>query len=207
MTPVKVVIADDHEVSRIGIKGILGPGFEVAVEATKATEAIAAIGEHQPDVVVCDMQLPEGGGMAVVEACATETNIIVASMSMHERDLLDVVAGGAVGYLLKEASANHLRSAVRSAARGEFVLCSTMTAIVLKEFRQLAAVQRCKGVLSDCERGVVHLVASGMTYNAIGEQLFISPKTVRNHIANSLKKLKLSNKSELIQYVNAGRPL
>lgn len=205
MALITVVIADDHEISRNGIMSMLGEGFTVVAEAETATEAIDAIRGHRPDVVLCDLQMPEGGGMAVVKACTTEAHIVIITVSEQERDLLDTIAGGALGYLVKDTSSKQLRTAVRSAARGEPTFSPNMAALVLQEFRRVAKTATGSNALSDREREVLQLVAGGFTNAQIGTQLFISPKTVRNHIANILDKLNLSKKTDLIRYAAQGR--
>jgi DNA-binding NarL/FixJ family response regulator len=198
-TELRVVLADDHPMWRSGVRADLGDGFVVVAEAGTATEAIAAIRETKPDVCVCDLQMPDGGGLAVVRTCGTETKIVVLTVSEQERDLLDAVAAGAVGYLLKSTTGDDLRAGVRAAAAGDPVFSPTLAALVLGEFRRLST--RAGGEpLSEREREVLQLVARGYTYRNIGERLYISPKTVENHVRNILGKLHLSRRDELIRY-------
>jgi len=195
----RVVLADDHPMWRSGVRADLGDGFVVVAEAGTATEAIAAIRATRPDVCVCDMQMPDGGGLTVVRTCGTETKIVVLTVSEQERDLLDAVAAGAVGYLLKSTTGEDLRAGVRAAAAGDPVFSPTLAALVLGEFRRLST--RAGGEpLSEREREVLQLVARGYTYRNIGERLYISPKTVENHVRNILGKLHLSRRDELIRY-------
>ncbi|MDP9075302.1 MAG: response regulator transcription factor [Actinomycetota bacterium] len=195
----RVVLADDHPMWRSGVRADLGEGFVIVAEAGTATEAIAAIRSTRPDVCVCDLQMPEGGGLAVVRACGTETKIVVLTVSEQERDLLDAVAAGAVGYLLKSTTGEELRAGVRAAAAGDPVFSPTLAALVLGEFRRLST--RAGGdPISEREREVLQLVARGYTYRNIGERLYISPKTVENHVRNILGKLHLSRRDELIRY-------
>jgi DNA-binding NarL/FixJ family response regulator len=195
----RVVLADDHPMWRSGVRADLGDGFVVVAEAGTAIEAIAAIRATKPDVCVCDMQMPEGGGLTVVRTCGTETKIVVLTVSEQERDLLDAVAAGAVGYLLKSTTGEDLRAGVRAAAAGDPVFSPSLAALVLGEFRRLST--RAGGEpLSEREREVLQLVARGYTYRNIGERLYISPKTVENHVRNILGKLHLSRRDELIRY-------
>jgi DNA-binding NarL/FixJ family response regulator len=193
------VLADDHPIWRDGVRADLADGFDVVAEAGTADEAIAAIRRHRPDIVVCDLQMPGGGGLKVARACGGETRIVMLTVSEEERDLLDAVAAGAQGYLLKSTPADVLRAALRKAANGEPVFSAKLAALVLGEFRRLA-----KGAgadpLSEREREVLQLVGRGYTYKEIGERLFISPKTVENHVRNILGKLHLNRKQELIRY-------
>jgi len=194
-----VVLADDHEIWRNGVRGDLGDGFRVVGEAGNATEAIAAIRQHKPDLVVCDLHMPDGGGLKVAKTCGEETRIVMLTVSEQERDLLDAVAAGAVGYLVKSTPAAELRAALLRAAAGEPVFSASLASLVLGEFRRMA-----KGAgaspLSDREREVLQLVARGHAYKEIGEELYIAEKTVENHVRNILGKLHLSRKQELIRY-------
>ena len=198
--PVRVVLADDHPIWRDGVRADLGPGFEVVGEAATAAEAIEVIRDEGPDLVVCDLQMPEGGGIAVVKACGGDTRIVMLTVSEQERDLLDAVAAGAVGYLTKSTSADDLREALKRAAAGEPVFSPSLAMLVLGEFRRLAKQATGANPLSEREREVLQHVARGYTYREIGEQLHIAPKTVENHVRNILDKLHLNRKQELIRY-------
>jgi DNA-binding NarL/FixJ family response regulator len=196
---VTVVLADDHEIWRNGVRGDLGDDFRVVGEAGTATEAIAAIREHKPELVVCDLHMPDGGGIKVAKTCGEETRIVMLTVSEQERDLLDAVAAGAVGYLVKSTPAAELRAALKRAAAGEPVFSASLASLVLGEFRRMA-----KGAgaspLSDREREVLQLVARGHAYKEIAADLFIAEKTVENHVRNILGKLHLTRKQELIRY-------
>jgi len=197
---VRVVLADDHPVWRSGVKADLGEGFHVVAEAGSADEAIGAIRRHKPDVVVCDLQMPGGGGLKVVKECAASTRIVILTVSEQERDLLDAVAAGAVGYLVKSTPGPELREKVRVAAAGEPVFSAHLAALVLGEFRRMSKTASGQNPLSDREREVLQHVARGYSYKDIGERLYISPKTVENHVRNILAKLHLTRKQELIRY-------
>jgi DNA-binding NarL/FixJ family response regulator len=199
VAPVTVVLADDHEIWRSGVRADLGDGFRVVGEASNATEAIAVIRSTKPALVVCDLHMPDGGGIKVAKTCGEETRIVMLTVSEQERDLLDAVAAGAVGYLVKSTPAAELRSSLARAANGEPVFSASLASLVLGEFRRLA-----KGAgaspLSEREREVLQLVARGHTYKEIAGDLFIAEKTVENHVRNILGKLHLSRKQELIRY-------
>jgi DNA-binding NarL/FixJ family response regulator len=197
---VRVIVADDHPVWRSGVRADLGDGFDVVAEAGTATEAIEAIREHHPDLVVCDLHMPDGGGIAVAKACGEETRIVMLTVSEQERDILDAVAAGAVGYLVKSTPGPELRAAIQRAAAGEPVFSPALAALVLGEFRRMSKQATGVNPLSDREREVLQLVARGYAYKDIGERLFISPKTVENHVRNILGKLHLNRKQELIRY-------
>jgi DNA-binding NarL/FixJ family response regulator len=197
---IKVVLADDHPIWRDGVRADLGDGFWVVAEAGNAEEAIAAIRTHKPDVAVCDLQMPGGGGIKVARTCGEETRIVILTVSEQERDLLDAVAAGAVGYLIKSTPGPELRAALWKAARGEPVFSPALAALVLGEFRKMAKQSSGVSPLSEREREVLQLVARGHSYKEIGARLYIAEKTVENHVRNILGKLHLSRRQELIRY-------
>lgn len=199
LSQVRVVIADDHPIWRSGIRADLGENFHVVGEAGDAPEAIAEIERHTPDLVLCDLHMPNGGGLRVVKECGETTSVVILTVSEAERDVLDAVAAGAVGYLLKSTDPEELRVELWKAAQGEPVFSPSLAALVLTEFRRLRTADT-KGGLSDREREVLQHVARGHTYREIGEELFISTKTVENHVRNILKKLHLTRKQELMRY-------
>jgi DNA-binding NarL/FixJ family response regulator len=196
----RVVLADDHPIWRDGVRADLGERFDVVGEAATAEEAIAVIRDTRPDLVVCDLQMPGGGGIAVVKACAADTRIVILTVSEQERDLLDAVAAGAVGYLTKSTPGHELREQLLRAADGQPVFSPSLAMLVLGEFRRLAKQATGSSPLSEREREVLQHVARGYTYREVGEQLHIAPKTVENHVRNILDKLHLSRKQELIRY-------
>jgi len=198
--PIRVVLADDHPIWRDGVRSDLGSGFEVVGEASSAEEAIAAIRAQQPDLVVCDLQMPGGGGIAVAKACGEQTRIVILTVSEQERDLLDAVAAGAAGYLTKSTPGDVLRAELVKAAAGEPVFSPSLAMLVLGEFRRMAKQATGTDPLSDREREVLQHVARGYPYREVGEQLHIAPKTVENHVRNILDKLHLNRKQELIRY-------
>ena len=118
---IRLVVADDHPIWRSGIRTDLGDGFEVVGEAADAGTTITAVRQLHPDVVLCDLHMPGGGGIAVAEAGAAQCPVVILTVSESERDVLDAVAAGAVGYLVKSARPEELRAAlVRSAAGDGF---------------------------------------------------------------------------------------
>ena len=200
MARIRVVLADDHPIWRDGVRNDLGDGFEVVGEAGTADEAITAIRAERPDLVVCDLHMPGGGGLKVVRTCGEETRIVMLTVSEQEKDLLDAIAAGACGYLVKSTAGPDLRAALVRVADGEPAFSPALAALVLGEFRRLSKTATGKNPLSEREREVLQLVARGHTYRQIGGELFISEKTVENHVRNILGKLHLSRKQELIRY-------
>jgi DNA-binding NarL/FixJ family response regulator len=197
---VRVVLADDHPIWRSGVRTDLGSNFQVVGEAGDADEAIAVIGRTSPDLVVCDLNMPGGGGLKVARTCGGDTRIVMLTVSEAERDLLDAVSAGAVGYLVKSTPPDELRRALWRAAQGEPVFSPALAALVLGEFRRMAKASGPVQPLSEREREVLQYVARGHTYREIGEKLFIAEKTVENHVRNILGKLHLNRKQELIRY-------
>jgi DNA-binding NarL/FixJ family response regulator len=178
----------------------LGENFWVVAEAADATEAVAAVEKHSPDLVVCDLHMPNGGGIAVAKAVGERVPVVMLTVSEAERDLLDAVAAGAVGYLVKTTPPEELRHGLWRAAQGEPVFSPQLASLVLGEFRRLAKAAGPAQPLSDREREVLQHVARGHTYREIGEELFIAEKTVENHVRNILGKLHLNRKQELIRF-------
>ncbi len=197
---IRTVLADDHPIWRDGVRSDLGDGFTVVAEAGTAEEAVAAIRATAPDLVVCDLHMPGGGGIKVARTCGEDTRIVMLTVSEQERDLLDAVAAGAIGYLVKSTPGPELRAALKRAAAGEPVFSATLAALVLGEFRRMSKASGGAAPLSEREREVLQLVARGHTYREIGARLFIAEKTVENHVRNILGKLHLSRKQELIRY-------
>jgi DNA-binding NarL/FixJ family response regulator len=199
-TKVRLVVADDHAIWRSGLRQELGDNFYVVAEAGTAPEAIEAVRRHKPDLVVSDLHMPDGGGLAVAKACAEQVPVVMLTVSEAERDLLDAVAAGAVGYLVKTTPTEELRRQLWKAADGEPVFSPQLAALVLGEFRRMSKQAGGLSPLSDREREVLQYVARGHSYREIGEQLYIAEKTVENHVRNILGKLHLNRKQELIRY-------
>src|SRR5688572_2361513 len=197
---VRVVLADDHPIWRSGVRTDLGSSFHVVGEAGDADEAIQVIRSTRPDLVVCDLHMPNGGGIKVAKTCGEDTKIVMLTVSEAERDLLDAVAAGAVGYLVKSTPPEELRQGLWRAAHGDPVFSPSLASLVLGEFRRLAKASGPVQPLSDREREVLQYVARGHAYREIGEQLFIAEKTVENHVRNILGKLHLNRKQELVRY-------
>jgi DNA-binding NarL/FixJ family response regulator len=197
---VRVVVADDHSIWRSGVRADLGENFDVVGEAADAEEAITQIRALQPDLVLCDLHMPNGGGTRVARECGADVPVVILTVSEAERDLLDAIAAGAIGYLLKSTSGEELRRELWKAAQGEPVFSPSLASLVLTEFRRMKKAGAPAEGLSDREREVLQFVARGLSYREIGEELFISAKTVENHTRNILKKLQLSRKQELMRY-------
>lgn len=201
MGAIRVVVADDHHIWRSGIRADLGDSFDVVGEAEDAPGAIAVVQDTEPDLVLCDLHMPGGGGLAVAQAVASLAPVVILTVSEAERDVLDAVAAGAVGYLVKSARPDELRDALVRAAAGEPVFSPQLAALLIGEYRRLATTGGNESLpLTEREREVLAHVARGESYRAVADALFISPKTVENHVRNIMAKLHLSRRNELIRW-------
>ncbi len=200
----RVVIADDHPTVRSGIRADLGPPFVVVGEAGDANVALSLIESERPELVVCDLNMPEGGGLRVVRECTARygdaVRVVVFTVSEHERDLIDAVASGAYGYLTKSTPGPELHRQLLRAVQGDPPFAPELATLLLGEFRRVAQRSTGTNPLSDREREVLNLVARGYTYRQVGKELFIAEKTVENHVRNILAKLHLSRKAELVRW-------
>jgi DNA-binding NarL/FixJ family response regulator len=199
-----VVIADDHPTVRSGIRADLQPPFEVVGEAGDADEALALIDARRPSLVVCDLNMPGGGGRRVVRETVARhgdtIKVVVFTVSEHERDLLDAVASGAYGYLVKSTPGPELHRQLLRAAQGDPPFAPELATLLLGEFRRVARKATGANPLSDREREVLTLVARGYSYKQVGKELYIAEKTVENHVRNILGKLHLTRRAELIRW-------
>jgi DNA-binding NarL/FixJ family response regulator len=203
--PIRVLIVDDHPVWRDGVKADLerAGGIEVVAEAADGGEAIERAREAMPDLVLMDLNLPTVQGTEAIRRIVEETpsvKVLVLSASAAEADVLEAVKVGASGYLLKSATSAELSSAVHRVRAGEPVFSPSLAALVLGEFRRISAGTESEPGLTPRETEVLKLVAKGYTYREIAEKLFLSTKTVQNHVQNILTKLQLRKRYELMRY-------
>ena len=196
---IRVVLADDHAVVRSGLRAELGDGFGVVGEADDAEGAIDVIEARRPDLVVCDLHMPRGGGLLVVGAVRADLPDRDPDRQRGRARPARRRRRGAAGYLLKTASTAEVRAALVAAAAGEPVFSPSLAALVLGEFRRLARATTASP-LTDRERTVLQLVARGHRYAEIAGELSISPKTAENHVRNILGKLHLSRRTDLVRY-------
>jgi DNA-binding NarL/FixJ family response regulator len=206
--PIRVMVVDDHPVWRDGIRLDLETSgvATVVAEASDGGEAIEMAREAMPEVILMDLSLPTVRGADAIRMIAEETphvRILVISASGEEADVLEAVKSGATGYVLKSSTPDEIVSAVRLAATGEPVFTPSLAGLVLSEFRRVAAGSSQTTdtkALSPRENEVLKLVAKGYTYREIAEKLFISVKTVQNHVQNILSKLQLHRRYELMRF-------
>ncbi len=200
----RVVLVDDHRLFRAGVRSELGEAVEVVGEAETVSEAVRLILALQPDVVLLDVHMPEGGGSAVlagVAAGAPSTRFLALSVSDAAEDVIGVIRGGARGYVTKSISAPELADAVRRVADGDAVFSPRLAGFVLDTFSATPpAPSEDLDVLTARERDVLRLIARGYTYKEVAAELFISGKTVETHVSSVLRKLQLSNRRELSRW-------
>ncbi|MFJ7190782.1 response regulator [Streptomyces bacillaris] len=196
--PIRVFLLDDHEVVRRGLRDLLGsePGVEVVGEAATAAQALARGPALRPDVAVLDVRLPDGDGITVCRELRSRMPGLACLMltSFDDEDaLLDAIMAGAAGYVLKQINGSDLVSAVRTVATGQSMLDPATTARLMRTLRAPEAAGPVEderlSVLSERERSVLDLIGEGLTNRQIAGQLFLSEKTVKNHISRLLGKL------------------
>jgi len=203
--PIRVMVVDDHPVWRDGIRSDLERSgiATVVAEASDGGEAIELARDSMPEVILMDLRLPTVSGVDATREIVAElphVRVLVLSASGEEADVLEAVKVGAAGYLLKDATAEQIADAVRRVRDGEPVFTASLAALVLSEFRRIAAPEPGEPGLTVRENEILRLVAKGYTYREIAEQLFISMKTVQNHVQNILAKLHLRKRYELMRY-------
>ena len=203
----RVVIVDDHRLFRAGVRSELGDSVEVVGEAETVAEAVELIRATQPDVVLLDVHMPDGGGRAVLAGVGTSaphTRFLALSVSDAAEDVIGVIRGGARGYVTKTISAVELADAVQRVAGGDAVFSPRLAGFVLDAFAGSAPVPDDAppdlDALTARERDVLRLIARGYTYKEVAAELFISGKTVETHVSSVLRKLQLSNRRELSRW-------
>ncbi|MDT0444066.1 response regulator transcription factor [Streptomyces johnsoniae] len=206
--PLTVMVVDDHPMWRDAVARDLGEaGCDVVATAGDGPQAVRRARAVRPDVLVLDLNLPGLPGAEVCRQLAGNIHVLVLSASGEQEDVLEAVKAGATGYLVKSASAAELVDAVRRTAVGDAVFTPGLAGLVLGEFRRLATASApdAGGAadvprLTERETEVLRLVAKGLTYRQIADRLVISHRTVQNHVQNTLGKLQLHNRAELVRY-------
>lgn len=195
---IRVVIADDHEVVRAGLQGMLAnqPDFEVIGEAANGAEAVALAERLLPDVVLMDLRMPELDGVGAITAIKTrqpDIRIVVLTTYDSDADILRAVEAGATGYLLKDAPREELFRAIRAAALGQSILAPAIVAKLMKQFGAPA-----REPLSDREIEVLSLVARGASNKEVAAQLWISEATVKSHLIHIFGKLGVADRTAAV---------
>jgi len=207
MAHIRLLLVDDHEVVRLGLRALLErhPQFEVVGEAGTADEAVRAVRERRPDVVVLDIRLP---GKSGIEACreikriAPDCQVIMLTSFANDEFLVEAINAGASGYVLKQLGRNALAQAIEAVARGESQLDGSLVSMVFDKLRQATQLERGEAFvdLTEQELRVLALISDGNTNREISRTLSLSENTVRNYVSSILSKLNLSNRAEAAGY-------
>ncbi|MGH3715492.1 MAG: response regulator [Micromonosporaceae bacterium] len=199
------MVVDDHPMWRDNVaRDLTEAGYDVVAVAGDGEQALRILPAARPDVLVLDLQLPDLSGVEVIQRLPDpRVRVLVLSASGEQQDVLQAVKAGAAGYLVKSAGRDEFLDAVRRTAAGDAVFTPGLAGLVLGEYRRLAAAPVAGPEaprLSDRETEVLRLVAKGLTYKQIATRLGISLRTVQNHVQNTLGKLQLHNRTELVRY-------
>ena len=204
----RIIIVDDHEVVRLGLRALLDrhPGFTVVDEASNAKEAVQKALQHRPEVVVMDIRLPGGSG---IDACreivaeAPDIKVIMLTSFAEDDMLFEAIAAGAAGYVLKQVGSADLLKAIDAIGRGESLLDPAVTEKVLDRVRRIATGTYTDEMaqLTQQEQKILLLVAEGKTNKEIAAEVFLSDKTVKNYVSSILSKLNLERRAQAAPFM------
>jgi DNA-binding NarL/FixJ family response regulator len=207
MVKQRILLVDDHEVVRLGLKSLLErhPQFEIVGEAASAREALEQVANNHPDVVVMDIRLPGTSGIEACEEITSrfpETRVLMLTSYAEDEMLFSAIRAGASGYVLKQIGGEELVRALEAVARGEALLDSAVTQRVFQEVRRAVKEEEASAFvhLSQQEKHVLLLVSEGKTNREIAKALFLGEGTVRNYVSSILSKLGVSNRAEAAAY-------
>ena len=206
MPELRVLLVDDHEVVRAGIRALLDAQDDMVVvgEAGTAEEGIRRVGYDEPDVVVLDVRLPDGSG---VEACRDirsrfpDVKVLMLTSFADEEALMAAILAGASGYVLKRVKTTDLVDDIRKVGAGESLLDTDMTERLFERLRTGPKQDPLLSRLSNQEQVIVDHIAEGLTNRQIAEEMFLAEKTVKNYVSNLLAKMNMSRRSEAAAYV------
>ena len=204
----RVLVVDDHDLFRTGLRNLLEEqGVNVVGEAENGESAIRLTSDLAPDVVIMDLNMPGVGGVETtrrLSSLAPLSRVVVLTISADDDDVMNAVMAGACGYLLKDSSIQELIAGIRAASEGESLISPQIAAKVLQRLRaqskDVDAAETIRAELSNRELQVLKLIANGKDNAQIARELFISPKTVKNHISNILMKLQIENRIQAAVY-------
>jgi DNA-binding NarL/FixJ family response regulator len=204
----RVLVVDDHDLFRTGLRNLLEEqGVNVVGEAENGETAIRLASDLAPDVVIMDLNMPGAGGVETTRRLSNLvplSRVVVLTISADDDDVMNAVMAGACGYLLKDSSIQELIAGIRAASAGESLISPQIAAKVLQRLRAQSkdadAAETIRAELSDRELQVLKLIANGKDNAQIARELFISPKTVKNHISNILMKLQIENRIQAAVY-------
>lgn len=204
---IRILVADDHAIFRDGLRKLLEVTDEVEIigEASNGVECTKMLQKLKPDILLLDLRMPEKDGLGVLEEVNFDTlptRVIVLTAAEDDRDVVRAMRLGARGVVLKQSASDLLLKSIRKVNDGEIWLDNRMTAEVIDAFKKSSesGQRREKPLLSDREKEIVQLVAQGFRNREIGEKLFISEQTVKNHLHNIFDKLGVSDRLELALY-------
>jgi DNA-binding NarL/FixJ family response regulator len=207
MKTLRILIVDDHEVVRLGLRTLLSnqPNFVVVAEAASAKEAVEKSVQHQPDVVVMDIRMPGQNGIEACEEIKThlpDTEVLMLTSYAEDELLFDAISAGAAGYVLKQGGGDELIRAIQRVGEGEALLDPAVTQQVLARVRLATRQERAAafGDLTEQELRVLGLVSEGCTNKQIAKALYLGEGTVRNYVSSILSKLGLTNRAEAAAY-------
>jgi DNA-binding NarL/FixJ family response regulator len=208
---IRVFLVDDHGLFRSGVRAELGDAVEVVGDAGRVDDAVERIRAAEPDVVLLDVQRPEGGGAAVIDgvsAAGVETRFLALSVSDAADDVIGVIRAGARGYVTKTIAPADLLEAIRRVHEGDAVFSPRLAGFVLDAFAGApppGVLDPELDQLTPREREVLRLIARGYAYKEAARELHISVKTVESHVSSVLRKLQLSNRYELTRWASERR--
>jgi len=207
MSKQRILLVDDHEVVRLGLKALLErhPQFDVVGEASSAREALELVSDRHPDVVVMDIRLPGTSGIEACEEITTrypETRVLMLTSYAEDEMLFSAIRAGASGYVLKQIGGEELVHALEAVGRGEALLDPAVTQRVFQEVRRAVKEEEASAFahLSQQEKHVLLLVSEGKTNREIAKALFLGEGTVRNYVSSILSKLGVNNRAEAAAY-------
>jgi DNA-binding NarL/FixJ family response regulator len=203
--PYTILIADDHDIIREGIKNILRkqPEYTLVGEARDGAEALEKVESLKPDILLLDITMPKKTGLEIldqIQRVSRKTKILIISVHKTDAYVMRALKAGVKGYLNKENAADDLLPALRKITAGQVYLTSEVSSYLLKKASQTPEEIKKETILSERELDVLRLVADGKTAKEIADSLFISPRTVENYKNNMLSKLGLHKTSDLIKY-------
>jgi two-component system response regulator DevR len=207
MAKQRIILVDDHEVVRLGLKSLLDrhPQFEVVGEASSAREALEQVAALEPDVVILDIRLPGTSGIEACEQIVDQhpnTKVIMLTSYAEDEMLFSAIRAGASGYVLKQIASEELVKAIEAVGRGEALLDPAVTQRVFQEVRRAVKEEEASAFahLSQQEKHVLLLVSEGKTNREIAKNLFLGEGTVRNYVSSILSKLGVNNRAEAAAY-------
>jgi DNA-binding NarL/FixJ family response regulator len=209
LSPLRLLVVDDHEVVRQGLVALLErrEAFQVVAEAGTVAESIEQARRHQPDIVIMDVRLPDGSGIEACRAIRAElptTRVVMLTSYPDEEAVLSAIVAGASGYLLKQIRGRDLVAALETVGRGGSLLDPAVTERVLERIRRIASGASESDEISQLtsqERKILLLVAEGKTNKEIASEIFLSDKTVKNYVSSILAKLNLERRAQAAAFV------